>query len=71
MNMKSHTREQIIDTLERNIPVYELDTADHGEDDVLIGDFQECLRDVLYYFGLECLPEDWNLRRIGRDEIAE
>jgi hypothetical protein len=70
MNFKSHTRTQIVEALERHIPVYELDTANYGEDDVLTGSFQECLSDVLAYFDLEYLPVDWNLRRVDYNEIS-
>lgn len=57
---KSHSKDQIREAFLRGLRITLLDT-DTGDDDVLIGDVDECMDDVLDHHGLEDFPSDWNI----------
>jgi len=64
MNYRSHTIEEIEQALESGQEVWELDTGLSGEDDMLIGTYEDALWDILHHFDVEMLPENWELTKI-------
>ena len=70
MRFNSWKRHEILAAMAEGRPVYELDTGDDGNDDVLIGTERQVLADVLSFFDIDELPEHWTLRRIFEDEIC-
>ena len=58
---KSHSKDQIREAFLRGLRITLLET-DTGDDDVLIGDVDECMDDVMYYHSLEDFPTGWSLR---------
>ena len=70
MNYRSHAKEEVIDALKQGKKAFALDTGNSGEDDVLIGNYDDVLTDVLSHHELAELPEGWELREISRpDEL--
>jgi hypothetical protein len=64
MNLRSHSASTILDALADGLPVWMLDTGNDGEDDVLIGDYQDVVADILDHFDLDELPDHWSLERL-------
>lgn len=60
----SHTMMQVAIALVTGPGAYYLTTGDAGEDDVLLGSYEECLQDVLVYIERDTLPADWLLTKI-------
>lgn len=60
MNYRSHTQKEIEAAQKEGKEIYYLST-ESGDDDVLIGSYNECLQDVLNYHEIEELPDNWNL----------
>lgn len=58
---KSHSKDQIREAFLRGLPIALLDTSSAGGDDVLIGDADECMDDVLAHHGLEDFPTGWHI----------
>jgi len=65
MTSNSHSMEEISDAIQEGKEVYELDTNCSGEDDILIGSYDEVLSDVLNFYELEALPKNWELVKIN------
>jgi len=63
-SMKSHTLEEVRNALNEGTPVWIVDTGTSGNDDVLIGDYDEVLTDFLFYLELDELPKDWEIYRL-------
>lgn len=72
MNYRSHTREDIEAALTAGQEVWMLDTGNDGEDDVLIGTYEEVLADIQHHCVAnlgraipegEDLPQGWTLIR--------
>lgn len=65
---KSHEASAVVGALHRGEPVWELDTAEYGGDDLLIGEpgetEDEVREDLLAHFELTEWPERWTLRRL-------
>jgi len=64
MNIRSHSKKQILDAQQAGQTVFALDTGDYGEDDVLIGTEAECRADVMNYHDLDSWPEGWELNEV-------
>lgn len=64
MNLRSHSASTIRDALADGLPVWRLETGNDGEDDVLIGDYQDVVADILDHFDLDELPDHWFLERV-------
>jgi hypothetical protein len=47
MTFRSHTRKEVMEALMNGKKAFRLDSANHGQDDVLIGSKEECIRDVV------------------------
>mgnify|MGYP001113163474 CR=1 FL=1 len=67
MNQRSHNDREIRDALAQGQQVWALDT-DTGDDDVLIGLYDEVLHDVLVHHELDQLPENWSLDQVFEEE---
>ncbi|MBW2006138.1 MAG: hypothetical protein JRI72_16355 [Deltaproteobacteria bacterium] len=59
--MRSYTEEQIRKAQSQNKQIWKLETGNAGEDDFLIGSYEEVLNDVLVHFEEKALPEDWEI----------
>lgn len=68
--MKSFDGEEIAQSLIDGHPITRLNSGDAGEDDLLVGDEDECLGDVLYHFEIEELPSGWTLKEVT-EELVE
>ena len=56
----------------KGMKVYELDTGNDGEDDILVGyNDQDALIDVFNHFEFEELPDHWTIRELREDELKE
>ncbi len=64
MRLKSWTKKEIKQALAAGKPVFELDTSNEDEDDVLIGTWEQCLEEILDYYEVDDLPENWTLTQI-------
>lgn len=64
MYFRSSSKETIQKALDLNIKVWSLDTNTYGEDDVLIGEYDEALADICYHFEFEKIPDDWTLTSV-------
>lgn len=62
--MKSHTKEEIQKALKEKKEVWKLDTGNDGEDDILIGNYDDVLFDILSYHDLDVLPDYWSLEKV-------
>lgn len=74
MTYKSYTEEEIKEALEAGKQVWELDSGNAGEDDVLIGTKKEVINDLCACLEVEELPEGWDLYKVAssiRPEIYE
>lgn len=60
----SHTMYQIADALCGGVDVWYLSTGDSNKDDILIGNHDKCLEDVLVDIKRDTLPADWLLTRV-------
>ena len=67
MQFRSHSPAQVAEAIAEGEQAWALDTGSHGDDDVLIGGFEEVLSDILDYFELSDLPEGWSLVRVDAD----
>lgn len=65
MNLRSHAKAEIAAALLNREPVWALDTGNDGEDDILIGDYDEVVGDILAHFEMEALPDHWTLDPMG------
>ena len=63
MNYRSHTRSKITKALKAGLEVWALDTGNDGEDDVLIGTWEEVEGDTLSHHELIELPDHWTLTK--------
>ena len=66
MTHRSHTKDEITKAIAQNpaLNVYELDTGNDGEDDILIGETEEgVVADICAHFDMEALPPHWTLTR--------
>ena len=71
-NLRSHTEEELKEAIRKGFKVFELDTGNFGEDDVLFGyDYNDVLIDILSHHEIDELPEDWELREFRKDELEE
>lgn len=61
MNYRSHMKAEVIEALKKGEKVWRLDTGTAGEDDVLIGNYDDALADVLSHHELAELPEGWEI----------
>jgi len=69
---KSHTKEEVKEACLKGMKVYELDTGNDGEDDILVGyNDQDVLIDVFNHFEFEELPDHWAIRELREDELEE
>lgn len=57
----SHTPDQIASARAQGQPVYALDTANAGEDDHLIGNREQIIREICQHHDRESLPAEWSL----------
>jgi len=67
MQFRSHSRREVAEAIANGDQAWMLDTGSQGADDVLIGEFEEVLQDILDYFEVEALPEGWELTRFDPD----
>jgi len=67
---KSHTPAALVAALNQGGSIWELDTNDDGEDDILIGSAEEVLADVFHHFEIDALPERWALRKLDSAEVG-
>ena len=44
--------------------LWKLDTGNTGDDDMLIGSYDEVLSDVLYYHEVDALPFGWSITKV-------
>ena len=65
MNYRSHTQTEIEQAIKTGQKVWYLDTDGDGEDDHLIGEYDEVVTDILYFFDIEELPGNWSLYKIN------
>lgn len=65
MNYRSHSKEEIESMAANGHEIWYLDTDGYGEDDFLIGEYDEVLTDILNFFDIEELPENWSLDKIN------
>ena len=62
MDYKSHTKKDIIKAQKKGKKIWSLDTGNDGEDDMLIGEREDVIQDILYYHhDIESMPEHWEL----------
>ena len=66
---KSHTAEEIRSALERGEEIWEFDSGNDGEDDILIGSRDEVEADLYRYFEIGSLRSDWTLARLTPEEV--
>ena len=66
---KSHTAEEIRSALERGEEIWEFDSGNDGEDDILIGSRDEVEADLYRYFEIGSLRSDWTLARLPPEEV--
>lgn len=59
--MKSHSNDELVAAFLAGDQIWELDTGNDGEDDVLIGSKQEVEADLCHHFEFEELPGHWDL----------
>lgn len=80
MILKSHTEKEILAAYDAGKSVWELDTNIDGDDDVLIGSFDEVVSDLLDWLNtadraypneFSELPDHWHLREIPKNEFVE
>jgi len=73
MSLKSHTKEQILAAFAAGMQILELDTANSGNDDILIADPDETeadiMADVSIFHEIE-IQENWSLRKITVEEFC-
>jgi hypothetical protein len=69
MNFKSHTPATLLSAAATGQKIWELDSDTDGEDDVLIGEKDEVIRDIWGHFDFDTIPEHWNLREVAVNEI--
>jgi hypothetical protein len=62
---RSHTKDRIDEALCNGEEVWELDTGNDGEDDVLIGSRSAVVFDLCSYYEVDELPAHWTLRRLN------
>ena len=67
MSLKSHSIEEILEAYERGEKVYSLDSGNSGEDDILIGEKNEIIRNLCDYHEFDELPEHWALEPMDKD----
>lgn len=61
MIYKSHSEEAIMHALRGGESVWILDTANDGDDDVLIGSYENVMFDILNHHELNSFPRHWKL----------
>lgn len=61
---RSHTRGEIAAALSREEKAWHLDTCSAGEDDVLLGERESVVRDVLAHHEFTAWPGRWTLTRV-------
>jgi len=49
MNYKSHTKKDLIEAQKKGEKLWSLDTGNDGEDDVLIGEKEDVIQEILYF----------------------
>ena len=67
MNFRSHTRREIAEAIAAGGQAWMLDTGTDGADDVLVGELNEVVSDLLDHLEIEALPEGWELTRFEAD----
>ena len=68
---KSHTIEEIRTALEHGDEIWEFDSMNDGEDDILIGSRREIESDLCHYFEIPALKPYWTLTRLSPEEVKE
>lgn len=54
------------------VPVFRLDTANSGSDELLEGRKEDVLMDIYHYHEISELPKDWTLEEVtSREELPE
>jgi hypothetical protein len=71
MKLNSNTKEQIFKAFTAGESVFELDTANSGNDDVLIGTEEECITDIILHTEFDEMPVNWTLRKIDKEELEQ
>lgn len=61
---RSHPRRAIMLALRCGWRAWRLDTGNDGSDDVLLGERDEVVADLLAHHGLDSLPETWSLEEV-------
>ena len=64
MNFRSHSKKEIQKAQNEGKEIFELDTDNFGEDDVLIGSHTDCVEDVITHYGFQAFPTNWELSKI-------
>ena len=71
MILVEERKKEMLRALDEGKRVYFLETRNSGKDEWLIGESEEEVeRDVLYYYGMKELPQEWEIQEIKR-EILE
>ena len=68
---KSHTKAEIWQALLDGEEIWEFDSGNDGEDDILIGSQKEVEIDLCRYFEIDALRSDWTLARLTPEEVRE
>ena len=71
MRLNSNTKEEIFKAFLADEPVFELDTANSGNDDVLIGTEEECISDIILHTEFDEMPANWTLRKIDKEDFEQ
>jgi len=64
MDFKSHSKEGIIKAQKMDKPIWYLETDTSGEDDMLVGTYEDVLADILAYHELDSLLDHWSLEKV-------
>ena len=66
---KSHTPDEIRQALLDGEEIWEFDSGNDGEDDILIGSQKEVEIDLCRYFEIDTFRPDWTLIRLTAEEV--
>ena len=69
MISKSHTLDEIRQALLDGEEIWEFDSGNDGEDDILVGSQKEVEIDLCRYFEIDALRSDWTLTRLTPEEV--
>jgi hypothetical protein len=61
MDYKSHSAEELRAAQAAGLPIYRLSTNNSGDDDVLIGTYEECFAAILHHHDIDDLRPGWTL----------